>query len=250
MREIGVAVQLFSVRDACACDLPGTLGAVAQMGYEGVEFAGHYNRSAMELRRLLADLGLKVAGSHIGWDALAGNELDRTMDFNEELGNVHLICPGLPEERRSSIDAWKETAHLMNAMAEITEKRGMRVGYHNHSVEFQSLEDQIPWDVFLQETTASVVMQLDTGNAMHGGGDVLSILKRYPGRATTIHFKEYSRDHDQALLGEGEVPWQEVFGLCQDRQDTCWYIVEQETYAYPPLKCIELCLKNLKRLLG
>ena len=81
-----IAVQLFSVRDACASDLPGTLRSVAEMGYEGVEFAGYYDRSAMELKTLLADVGLKVAGSHIGWNSLVGNELDRTMDFNEELG--------------------------------------------------------------------------------------------------------------------------------------------------------------------
>ena len=93
-------------------------------------------------------------------------------------------------------------------------------------------------------------MQLDTGNAMHGGADALSILKRFPGRATTIHLKEFSKDNDQALVGEGDVPWNEVFRLCDNEQGTEWYIVEQETYAYPPVKCVELCLRNLREMLG
>ncbi|MEM2794876.1 MAG: hypothetical protein QXY49_03360, partial [Thermofilaceae archaeon] len=59
-----IGLQLFSIREACARDLPGTLEAVAEMGYEGVEFAGYYGRSASELRELLDKFGLEPAGTH------------------------------------------------------------------------------------------------------------------------------------------------------------------------------------------
>ena len=63
MARIPIALQLYSVRHDCEKDFPGVIKAVAEMGYEGVEFAGYYGYSAQELRKLLDDHGLKV-GRH------------------------------------------------------------------------------------------------------------------------------------------------------------------------------------------
>jgi len=95
-------------------------------------------------------------------------------------------------------------------------------------------------------------MQLDTGNAMRGGlsnNDIIDILRRYPGRAVTIHLKEYSSKDKNALIGEGEVDWKNILKFCEKVGGTEWYIVEQESYKYPPLKCVEICLKNLLEIL-
>ena len=112
MPSIPVGVQLYSVREECARDLPGTLAALAKMGYAGVEFAGYYGRSARELRSMLDDLGLKCCGTHIGLDTLLGAEFEATVAFNLELGNPYLVVPWIGEERRSSIAAWQKTAAL------------------------------------------------------------------------------------------------------------------------------------------
>ena len=77
MAKIPIAVQLYSVREDCAKDLPGTLKAIAKMGYKGVEFAGYHGRSAKDLRRMLDDLGLKVAGSHIRGHEIEAAHLHR-----------------------------------------------------------------------------------------------------------------------------------------------------------------------------
>jgi len=251
MAKIPIALQLFSVRIDCTRDFPETLEAVAKMGYEGVEFAGYYGRSADELRNMLDNLGLKVAGTHIGIENLLGDKLEETIEFNHTLGNKFLIVPSLPEERRNSKAAWLETARLMNEIAKKLRPKGMHVGYHNHMVEFQSIEGKLPWDIFFGATNPDVVMQLDTGNAMYGGvspDGVLDILKRYPGCATTVHLKEFSSTNKQALIGEGEMEWKEFFSLCETIGGTEWYIVEQESHAIPPLECVRRCLKNLRKM--
>jgi len=248
MASIPIALQLYSVREDCARDLPGTLEAVAKMGYAGVEFAGYYGRSAAELRQRLDDLGLKVAGTHIGLDTLLGDELERTVEFNRTLGNKFLIVPGLAESRRNSRAAWLETARLFNEVAERLKPHGMLTGYHNHYVEFQPMEGELPWDTFFSNTSPEVVMQFDTGNAMHGGADPVPFLERYPGRALTVHLKEYSATNENALIGEGDVNWNRVFDLCETSGGTQWYIVEQETYAYPPLECVDRCLQKLREM--
>jgi sugar phosphate isomerase/epimerase len=248
MARIPIALQLYSVRNDCARDLPSTLSAVARMGYEGVEFAGYYGYDAAALRGMLDDLGLNVAGAHVGIDTLLGSELERSVEFHRTLGNRFLIVPGFPEARRSSRAAWLETARLMKEIAERLRTHGMRTGYHNHSIEFQPMEGELPWDTFFGNTIPEVIMQFDTGNAMHGGADTPPFLLRYPGRATTVHLKEYSATNETALIGEGDIPWNEIFRLCEDVGGTEWYIVEQESYAYPPLECAERCLHNLKRM--
>ena len=91
-------------------------------------------------------------------------------------------------------------------------------------------------------------MQLDTGNMYHGGAEPVGFLAKYPGRSQLVHLKEYSSSNDQALIGEGEVEWARVFEICESSGSTEWYIVEQESYAHPPLECVERCLRNLQQM--
>jgi len=125
--KIPVGLQLYSVRADCGRDLPGTLEAVAKMGYEGVEFAGYYGRSAKDLRKLLDDNGLKCCGTHTQLDTLLGDNLAPTIEFNKTLGNKYLIAPGLPGKYRESLAAWLETAKLFNELAEKVKPHGMLV---------------------------------------------------------------------------------------------------------------------------
>jgi sugar phosphate isomerase/epimerase len=246
MSKIPIALQLYSVRHDCEKDLRATLEAVAKMGYDGVEFAGYYGCSAQELRTMLADLGLKVAGAHISLDTLLGQNLPATMEFNHTLGNRFLIVPGLPKERTASHEAWLETARIFNEIAARLAPEGMVTGYHNHFTEFAPMGGEKPWDTLFRNTRKEVVMQLDTGNALHGGADPIPFLEEYPGRAVTVHLKEYSAGYDRALIGEGVVRWNDFFRLCETTGETQWYIVEQESYAFPPLECVKRCVETLR----
>jgi len=256
-REIPIAVQLYSVRHDLERDLRGTLKAVAEMGYAGVEFFGSPNRPAGELRALLDEFSLACAGWHTPFELVQADDLERTIAFHRELGNKYIIIPGIPEELRQSRADWLKLAEFFNRLSDKLASHGMVTGYHNHHIEFQELDGELPWDTFFQNTKESVVMQLDLGNAMMGGAQVMPILEKYPGRATTIHLKPYSwtagKDDPHAgfrpIIGEDEVPWQDVFKLCESG-GTEWYIVEYESDAYPPLEAVKKCLEGLRMLMG
>jgi len=250
MATIPIGLQLYSVREDAAKDLPGVIAKVAKMGYAGVEFAGYYGHSAADIRKMLDDNGLKCCGTHIGLETLLGDALPASIELHHTLGNRFLIVPGLAEKYRSSRAAWRQTADIFNEIADKLAPQGLRTGYHNHNIEFQPLDGELPWDTFFGNTRPEVIMQFDVGNALHGSGkgDAAAYLKRYPGRATTVHVKEYSATNDKALIGEGDVNWPEIFSLCETSGGTEWYIVEQESYAYPPLECVDLCLQNLRKM--
>ena len=248
MARIPIGLQLYSVREDCAKDFPGTLKAVAKMGYEGVDFAGYYDRSAKEIRTMLDDLGMKAAGTHIALNTLLGDEFAKTVEFNQTIGNKFLIVPGLPKERTESKAAWLGTARIFNEIADKLKPLGMYTGYHNHHTEFTPMDGELPWDIFLGNTKAEVIMQADNGNALHGGFDINPSMAKYSGRQLTVHCKEYSKTNDKAIIGEGDVNWKEFFRICETTGKTQWYIVEQESYAHPPMECVDLCLKALKAM--
>jgi len=247
-KRIPIALQLYSVRDDASKDLPRVLEAVAKMGYEGVDFAGFYGHSAGAIRKMLDDNGLQCAGAHVGLDLLLEDKLEETVEFHKTIGNRFLIVPSLPKERRESRDAWLGAAKLFNKLARRLEPFDMRTGYHNHSVEFEPMDGERPWDTLFSNTIRRVVMQLDTGNCIAGGGDPALFLVRYRGRATTVHLKEHSREGTKVVVGEGDVQWETVFELCESIGGTKWYIVEQESYPYPPMESAERCVKNLKEM--
>lgn len=253
MSEIPLALQLYSVREDCARDLPGTLKSLSNMGYKGVEFAGYHGHSADDLKRILKSADLKVVGTHININSLLGDELDRTVLFNKILGNQFLIVPSLPPWMINSKVEWLETAQLMNRIAKRIKPEGLRVGYHNHpnARAFQRINGELPWDLLFGATSPDVLMQLDAGNAMREGlspDEILEILSRYPNRSVTVHLKEFSSTNEQALLGEGEMKWKEFFSLCRTIGGTKWYIIEQENCAVSPLECARLCIQNFFRL--
>jgi len=248
-KKIPVGLQLYSLKDDCAGNLEGTVAKVAKMGYAGVEFAGYFDRSAKQVRKMLDDNGLACCGTHIKLQTLLGDELKKTVDFNLEIGNPYLIVPGLPEENRSSIGAWKKTGDLFNTIAGRIRKDGLRVGYHNHTVEFAGMEGLIPYNVFFSATDKDVIMQLDAGNAAHGGGNVIATLKKYPGRTVTFHCKEYSAARPDAFVGEGDIPWSEAVKTCAGIGGTEWFIIEYERPRGTPVENVKVCLDNFTKIL-
>jgi sugar phosphate isomerase/epimerase len=246
MKKLPIGVQLWSVRDDCAKDLPGTLAALAKMGYAGVEFAGYHNRKAPELRKLLDDLGLKACGTHTGLDTLAGDAFKATVEFNQTLGNRFLIVPSLPGEHTGSVAALESVAKRFGELAEQAKAAGMLVGYHAHAGDLKPIDGRTPWDIIFSNTPPAVIMQLDTANCLAGGGDPVAILRKYPGRALSIHLKEHG-GKEGAVIGEGAVKWPEVFALCEGPAGTQWYVVEQEVYATTPLDSVQRCLENLRK---
>jgi sugar phosphate isomerase/epimerase len=250
--SIPIALQLYSVRHECEKDdgrnFPNVVEAVAKMGYEGVEFAGYYGWDAADIRKVLDDNNLPCCGTHVGIQTLLGDELERSVEFHRTIGNRFLIVPGLPEEYRCCADAWKRTAGLFNEIAEKLAPHGMVTGYHNHAVEFQPMEGEVPWDILFGSTRRDVVMQLDIGNAIHGGGDCAAILRKYPHRATTIHIKDYG-GAPEAVIGEGEVDWKELLPLIAEIGGTQWSIVEHERDPARALSDVDRCLRNLRRMI-
>ena len=256
MARIPIGLELYSVREDLANDVRRTLEAVAKMGYEGVEFAGPPQHTGEELRPLLDEFGLVCCGWHTPFDMVQDDKLASTIELNKAVGNQYVIIPGLPGHLIQTRDDWRKMADFFNELADKLAPHGLFTGYHNHHIEFTPLDGEKPWDTLFGNTKKEVVMQLDTGNALFGGGDCVAILEQYPGRGGTVHLKPYSKEAGKddphagfrPLIGEDDLPWADIFRLCEATDDTKWYIVEYENDAFPPLEAVDRCLQALKAM--
>lgn len=246
MKKIPLALGLYSVRTELGNDWKATLKAVSDMGYVGVEFYGPMRYDVSELKAALDEYGLRLVGWHIGFDDI--NE--STVAYNRALGNNRLVVPGLPAEFTCSADAWRETAKKFCDAADYLAKEGFELGYHNHDTEFSPLDGEIPWDIFAQGTKGKVFLQIDNGNALKGGADTLSLMRKYPGRMKTVHFKPYSINAGYAtMIGEDDIPWQDTFDELDRQGATEWYIIEYECEEhYTQLGGAKACIDALKKM--
>jgi len=242
-KKLPVGLQLYSVREQCKQDLPGTLKEVAKIGYQHVEWAGYYGKTAKELKQMLDDHGLATCGTHTPYESVLGDKLKETIEFNRVLGNKFLIVPWMTGKTKAD---WEAKAKLFNDIVPQVAPAGMFIGYHAHAHDFDKLDGVSAWDIFFGGTVPAVVMQLDTSNCREGGADPLAVLKQYPGRAKSIHLKA-SGGGAEAVLGEDKVEWKEVFAFCENLGGTQCYVLEHES-SKDPMDAIRRSYAALKQM--
>ncbi len=239
---VPVGVQLFCFRHLLEQDFEHTLAQVATLGYAGEEFAGYYGYvdKPAELRALL---DVQVAGAHLGLPVLEGDELQRPIDFHGELSNTNLIVAGLAEDRRTDRDEVLRTAETFTTTQEKLRKHGMQTGYYYHAYSFnQDMGSDTIWDLIAQNTPSDMILQLDTGNAAHGGADVVQIINDNPDRINSMHVKPYLQGAEEpfeAFIGEDGLPWEEIFDRSEEVGGIKWYVVEYEQESHPPLEALK-----------
>jgi sugar phosphate isomerase/epimerase len=249
MGKLPVGLQLYTVREDMGNDVPGTLKAVADAGYEGVEFAGYFDYSAEDLKAMLDDLGLVCCGAHTPLTGILPEGVQETIDFALALGNKYIVGPGLPSEYTESVEAWQRTAGIFSQTAATLGEAGLRLGYHNHKHELiQKFEGVTGWQTFFDAASDAVFSQLDVGHVLRADEDPVEALNRYPGRFATVHVKDIDESKTDVFTGDGIADWETIFDICESTGGTEWYIVEHEDYPIPPIECAARCLVNIRAM--
>lgn len=205
VRPLGI--QLYTLRDLLKDDFEGTIAALAQIGYQEVEFAGLYGRAAGDVRKVLDRHKLKAPSGHYGIPAIT-DTLEQTIAEAKTLGHRYVVVPWLPEEVRNP-DGYARSADTFNEAGERLRKAGLTLGYHNHWFEFDALEGgRCGYDILLDRTRRElVVMELDLFWIRKGGRDALSYFANHPGRFRMVHVKDMAADGAMVDVGQGAMDW-------------------------------------------
>jgi sugar phosphate isomerase/epimerase len=250
-RSIPVGLELYSVRDALKEDPEGTVRAVAQMGYQAVEFYAPYfewtDAQAKQMRKLLDDLGVRCFSTHNDAEYFLPKNIKRARDLNLILGCKYVVLAW--SDPRSGADGWKAVAEHLNAAAEILEPSGLKPGYHNHQAEFTGVVGQRPIDMLAKNTKPSVMLQLDVGTCVEAGSDPVAWIRANPGRIQSIHCKDWSPDAAKGykvLFGEGAADWKGIFQAAESGGGVEYYLIEQEGSRFSEFETARKCLQAFR----
>ena len=212
---IEYGLQLYSVRDITKKNLKDALRQVAEMGYKYVEFAGFFGNSAEDVKSWLDEYGLKVSGTHTGYDQIQPNVIKKTIEYHKAIGCTNLIVPGAVYGTSEELEY---TVALFNYAEKRLAKEGITLGYHNHSKEFyKGPHGKVVEEEFINRT--GVELEIDTFWLFNAGIDPVPYLEAHKDRIRVIHLKdgdiptEGARDYDTAhdgvkgkSLGSGMAP--------------------------------------------
>ena len=265
-----IAIQLYSVRDDMANDFEGTLKKVKALGYDGVEFAGLFGKSAAEIKAMCDEIGLTPISAHVPFvGMMADPELLSTY---AEIGCKYVVIPYLTEEYRPGNDKFNEVIEGAKMLGEKANSRGMKLCYHNHDFEFVKLDGEYALDILYNEVPAELLQtELDTCWVNVGGENPAQYIRKYSGRAEIVHLKDFvgaKSENMYALIGIDENEKKDTGGKFEFRPvgsglqnfpeileaakdaGALWVVVEQDqpSMGLAPIECAEKSINYLKSL--
>ncbi|MDR0271460.1 sugar phosphate isomerase/epimerase [Paenibacillus sp.] len=245
-----VALQLYSIKELMSEDFFWTLKKVADIGYDGVEFAGYFGTAAAQLKTALDEYGLRAAGSHIGMPDLVGR-LEEMIEYSLTIASPYIVCPGLPEEFRENADSYKRAAEILDRIGERCKEQGLRFGYHNHGFEFQNHDGLTGLELLASHTQPEhMFLELDTYWAQYAGFRATDWIESFKNRCRILHIKDMKSELDKrnTEIGSGILDFKAITAAGK-RCGVEWYTVEQEEYEIPQLESIETSLAFLRQIL-
>ena len=247
MRRDQISLQLYTVREQTARDLPGTLRKISEIGYPAVEFAGYGGLAPHDLKTILDDLGLRASGVHVPLDSWETNPETVLADMHA-LGCTHAVLPSAPPDRRGEEASVAKLAEDLNRWGELCRQEGVTFSYHNHDFEFAPLGGTTMWDVLIRETDPGVVgLELDLYWIKYAGTDPETVLRAVGDLVSLVHLKDMAPDDTLSVLpvGEGTLPWSALLEAA-DAAGVEWFIVEQDN----PRDALEDVKTSLQYLRG
>jgi sugar phosphate isomerase/epimerase len=241
----------------------------------------------------MKNAGLRLVSTHLGFADLKSH-MDDVLEFSHQLGLQYIICPS-PQLRNPppprprptaaqiaamraargsqaarggrgngfrppafTLDDWKYNAEQFNIFGEKINAAGMRFGYHNHTTEFTKVDGQVPLEVLIQNTDPDKVhFEMDCGWVVVGGGDPVSLMRRYKNRFVMIHVKDFkpaaagatgrARMPSATELGRGEIDYAPIFAEAR-RIGIQHCFVEQEGFDIPWQQSLEADVAYLRKL--
>ncbi len=268
-----VAIQLYSLRNEMEADFEGTLRKVKEMGYDGVEFAGLFGRTAAEVKKLVKEIGLEPISAHVPFvDMLT--DTDNVLKIYAELGCKYVVVPYMTEEYRPGAEKFGEVIEGIKKIGAEANKLGMTLLYHNHDFEFVKIDGKYGLDVLYESVDESLLKtQLDTCWVNVGGEDPAEYILKYSGRTPVVHLKDFYMsgkkggklykligiDDTEEDEGNSSFEFRPVgYGMqdfksileASEKSGAEWVVVEQDepSMGKTPVECAEMSREYLKTL--
>jgi len=235
-----IGLQLYSLRDQFAKDVPGTLDRVRDMGFVYVELAGTYGMPPEKFKAELEARGLKATSGHFDY-AMYRDRVEDVAREAKALGLTYVGCAWIPHQDPFDEKTCREAIAVFNRAGEALAKHGLKFFYHVHGYEFQPTASGTLFDLMMSETKPEFVRyQMDVFWVVHPGQDPAKLLAKYGRRFELMHVKDMKKGTPTGLLtgssdvandvavGTGVMDWPAIFRASK-KAGIKWYFIEDES---------------------
>lgn len=260
-----MGLQLFTVRRPLADDLPGTLGRIAELGYQEVETygfdpnaVGYYGLPAREFAERLTDHGITIPSGHYDLNRFASasaDDLNRYVDQciagAKTLGQTYITWPVLDPASRP-LESFKAVVDRLNLVGERIARAGLQFAYHNHGFEFVEQSGHLPYDILLRNTDPALVkLQVDLYWLAHGSAQPASYwFRRAPGRYVMWHVKDmHTVSRDYTELGNGSIDYTAIWADTTLAGMRHFFVEQGGNFTHSPMQSIADCARYVKTFL-
>lgn len=235
-----VGLQLYSLRDHFAKDVPGTLARVRDYGIKYVELAGTYKLHPLRFKEMLDAHGLVPIAGHFSYEQYR-DKIDEVIKEAKILGLQYAGCAWIPHQAPFNEAKAREAIAVFNKAGEALAKEGIKFFYHIHGYEFHPYQNETLMDLMIKETKPEyVAFQMDVLWVFFPGQDPVKWLQKYGSRWELMHLKDlkvgvargslsgHTDVTNDVVLGTGQVNYKEVLKAAR-RAGVKWYFIEDES---------------------
>jgi sugar phosphate isomerase/epimerase len=244
-----LGLMLYTLRADCARDFEGTLRAVREIGYEGVELFDLHGHDAHEVRALLDELGLAVCGRHASLEAIE-SDLGGLAGELRAVGSDRLVLAWIqPPATAHEADA---VVARIAALANRVRAAGLRLGFHNHDGELRPLDDaRTVLDRLVELGEEQLFFEVDLGWAWFAGVEPAGLLERLAPRVPLVHVKDLAprAEHRFVPVGDGDVGYRELLPAIEGR-GIDWLLVEQDEVGEHGLHAVRRSFAAITDMVG
>lgn len=268
-----LGLQLYTLGDEPARDIDATFASVAALGYRDIELPGLYGRKPADIRAAADRAGVSISSLHLAADSFGKAQGLMLTSPAEEiaaslktLGADKAVVPIMifPANIRAQAgetfqaaiaramaeagpDIWKRTAALLNERAAALTPFGIRLGYHNHNLEFAPIGSTTGWDILLAECDPRLIhFEVDVGWIATAGLDPVAFLQKHAGRVQQMHVKDVAASNrpnfalsmQPAEVGSGVLDWARILPAAYKAGVRHFYVEQEPPFAIPRLEAV------------
>jgi len=235
-----IGLQLYSLREQFAKDVPKTLDQVRDFGIKYVETHSTYGMTPEKFRAELDSRGLKAIAGHFPYERCR-DDIEGVAREAKVLGLEYAGCAWIPHKDPFDEKTCRDAIMVFNRAGEALNKHGLKFFYHTHGYEFLPYGNGTLFDLMMAETKPqSVHYEIDVFWVVHPGHDPVKLLEKYGSRFELMHVKDMKRGTPTGLftghsdvtnnvvLGTGVIDWLAVFRAAR-KAGVKWYFIEDES---------------------
>lgn len=230
------------------------------IGYGG-DFASL--ASGSEVRKILADHGMKAESSHFSMRELR-NSQEKSIEWAKDVGITQMITASLGDGNgggKPTLDQVKRAADEYNKIAAVAAKADIQQGLHNEGFELSMVDGKRTYDLLFDLLDPKLVKFQFQMSTITAGLVGVEYFLKYPGRFSSIHLQDVDMNapvpapspdqtkagrrggrRPQVAVGQGTIDWVKTFdaakvaGVSSYFVEQSWELTQQSVAYLKSLK--------------